>query len=128
MIIHRARVCENEAERQEIMERLENGETLQRTREGHTNPQQQELGLDEIQQEPSIWRLQPISDGPGGQGKGGGQQVLIVLHRSLGQQKDDSVAEDEGRWEPLDQSQITDHYSLRTENLLQNRLGCSVQH
>lgn len=55
------------SERKEIVVRFENGEPLELTTEGHTNPQQQELGLNEIQQEPSIWRFQPISDGPGGQ-------------------------------------------------------------
>lgn len=62
MIIHRARVCEKQ-----IVVRLENWEPLQLTEEGHTNPQQQKLGLDEIQQEPGVWRFQPISNGPGGQ-------------------------------------------------------------
>lgn len=30
-----------------------------------THPQQQKLWLDEIQQEPSVWRFQPISNRPG---------------------------------------------------------------
>lgn len=119
MIIHRARVCENEVESEaetpdygEVRKlkdsRAHKGRAHQPSTAGTRawwNPAGTKY-LEASANQRWTWWVKT--------GGGGGQQVLILLHRPLGQQKDDIWAEDEGRWEPLDQSQITIHSGVRT--------------
>lgn len=72
MIMHRARVWwRREASTSDLGEvgKISSDSRAKRHSWHQTNPQQQKLWLNEVQQKPSIWRFQPISNRPKGQNR-----------------------------------------------------------
>lgn len=74
MIMHRASVCWRGKKKRSKYIRFRRGgkniiSLMSRETESwrHTNPQEQKLWFNEVQQKPSVWRFQPISNRPNGQ-------------------------------------------------------------
>lgn len=90
MIMHRARVCQRGRKKTSKYVRHRRGgkniiSLMSRETHSwrHTNPQQQKLGLNEVQQKPSIWRFQPISNRPKGKNRDEKKGVLIPSLNTL---------------------------------------------